>query len=61
MSTEEGYLHLPDAKVWYRAVGLEHTGATPLLCLHGCPGFTHYYLEALESLECAMAGVRAPP
>ncbi len=50
MSTEEGYLHLPDGKVWYRAVGLEHTGATPLLCLHGGPGFTHYYLEALESL-----------
>jgi pimeloyl-ACP methyl ester carboxylesterase len=35
--------------VWYRAVGGE-ADAVPLLCLHGGPGFTHYYLEALESL-----------
>ena len=32
---------------WYRSVG---EGGTPLLCLHGGPGFTHYYLEPLEAL-----------
>jgi len=25
-------------------------GGTPLLCLHGGPGFTHFYLEPLEAL-----------
>jgi proline iminopeptidase len=29
---------------------LPRAGATPLLCLHGGPGFTHYYLEPLEAL-----------
>jgi proline iminopeptidase len=28
----------------------EETDAIPLLCLHGGPGFTHYYLEPLEAL-----------
>jgi proline-specific peptidase len=50
VSTEEGYLQLAVGQIFYRAVGGEHTEATPLLCLHGGPGFTHYYLEALESL-----------
>ena len=49
MTIEEGYLDVPGGKVWYRAVG-DNTEATPLLCLHGGPGFTHYYLEPLEAL-----------
>jgi proline iminopeptidase len=49
MKTEEGYIEVPGGQVWYRAVG-DETEAIPLLCLHGGPGFTHYYLEALESL-----------
>ena len=49
MKTEEGYIEVPGGKVWYRAVG-DEADAIPLLCLHGGPGFTHYYLEALESL-----------
>ena len=49
MKTEEGYIEVPGGKVWYRAVG-DGADAIPLLCLHGGPGFTHYYLEALESL-----------
>ena len=49
MKTEEGYIEVPGGQVWYRAVG-DEAGAIPLLCLHGGPGFTHYYLEALESL-----------
>jgi proline-specific peptidase len=49
MTADEGYLDVPGGKVWYRAVG-EQADATPLLCLHGGPGFTHHYLEALEAL-----------
>ena len=49
MKTEEGYIDVPGGKVWYRAVG-DNAEATPLLCLHGGPGFTHYYLEPLEAL-----------
>jgi proline iminopeptidase len=44
---DEGYLDVPGGRVWYRSVG---EGGAPLLCLHGGPGFTHYYLEALEDL-----------
>ena len=49
MKAEEGYLAVPGGRVWYRAVG-EQSDAIPLLCLHGGPGFTHYYLEPLEAL-----------
>ena len=44
---EEGFIEVPGGRVWYRSVG---EGGTPLLCLHGGPGFTHYYLEPLEAL-----------
>lgn len=44
---EEGYVDVPGGRVWYRSVG---EGGVPLLCLHGGPGFTHYYMEALEGL-----------
>jgi proline iminopeptidase len=43
----EGYIEVDGGRVWYRAVG---EGGVPLLCLHGGPGFTHYYLEPLEAL-----------
>jgi len=33
-------------KVWTKKLG---AGAVPLLLLHGGPGFSHEYLEALES------------
>ena len=49
MKIEEGYIDVPGGKVWYRAVG-DNADGTPLLCLHGGPGFTHYYLEPLEAL-----------
>lgn len=49
MTAEEGYIEVPGGRVWYRAVG-DRDGLAPLLCLHGGPGFTHYYLEALEAL-----------
>jgi proline-specific peptidase len=45
----EGFIDVPGGKVWYRTLGERH-GGTPLLCLHGGPGFTHNYLEALQTL-----------
>ena len=45
----DGYIDVPGGRVWYKVLGEQHD-ATPLLCLHGGPGFTHHYLEALESL-----------
>jgi hypothetical protein len=47
MTGTEGYLEVEGGRVWHRSVG---EGGTPLLCLHGGPGFTHYYLEPLETL-----------
>jgi proline-specific peptidase len=50
VTADEGFIDVPGGKVWYRSVG-EHSGnRAPLLCLHGGPGFTHYYLEPLEAL-----------
>jgi len=43
------YIEVPGGRVWYKITGEQHD-ATPLLCLHGGPGFTHNYLEALEAL-----------
>jgi proline-specific peptidase len=47
MPEDEGFIDVPGGRVWYRSVG---EGGTPLLCLHGGPGFTHNYLEPLELL-----------
>ena len=47
MKTDDGYIEVTGGRVWYRSVG---EGGTPLLCLHGGPGFTHNYLEPLEAL-----------
>jgi proline-specific peptidase len=47
---DEGYIDVEGGRVWYRSVGPDAGGGTPLLCLHGGPGFTHYYLEPLEAL-----------
>ena len=45
MTHDEGYLDVPRGRVWYRSVGEPQEDRAPLLCLHGGPGFTHYYLE----------------
>ena len=44
---QEGFIEVTGGRVWYRSLG---EGGIPLLCLHGGPGFTHYYLEPLEAL-----------
>ena len=45
----EGFIDVPGGRVWYRSLN-DDSDATPLLCLHGGPGFTHNYLEPLEAL-----------
>lgn len=42
----EGFIAVPDGKVWYQTVG----EGEPLLLLHGGPGATSTYLEALMAL-----------
>ncbi len=46
----EGYLQVPDGRVWYAVEGEGRSG-TPLLCLHGGPGMPHDYLEPLADLS----------
>lgn len=41
-------IDVPGGRVWY---GIHGDGGTPLLCLHGGPGFPHDYLEPLCALE----------
>lgn len=47
-SVKEGYVNVTGGKVWYEIVG--EGDATPLITLHGGPGFTHDYLEPLGVL-----------
>jgi len=45
---KEGYLPVPGGRVWYRVSG---TGpATPVILLHGGPGYSSFYLRSLDSL-----------
>jgi proline iminopeptidase len=48
---DEGTIEVPGGRVWYRSVG---QGGTPLLCLHGGSGFTHYRLSG----RCTRGGVQ---
>lgn len=45
----EGYLETSDGKIWYKIVG--SGDKTPLLLLHGGPGFSTYYMEPLAGLS----------
>ncbi len=46
--TREGFIQVDGGRVWYRIVG--NKSATPLLVLHGGPGFPSYYLKPLARL-----------
>lgn len=46
--TTEGHIAVPGGRVWYRMLG--EGPATPLVLLHGGPGFTSEYLDSLEAL-----------
>jgi proline iminopeptidase len=45
---EEGYAAVTGGKIWYRVVG--RGNRTPLLVIHGGPGYAHNYLRPLEEL-----------
>jgi proline iminopeptidase len=48
LAAREGYLPVPDGRIWYRVTG---TGtATPVILLHGGPGYSSFYLRSLDSL-----------
>lgn len=44
----EAYLSVPDGRIWYKKTG---TGSgTPVILLHGGPGYNSFYLKSLEAL-----------
>jgi len=44
----EAYLPVPDGRIWYKKSG---TGTgTPVILLHGGPGYSSFYLKSLEAL-----------
>ena len=49
LTSGEGYVEVTGGKVWYRIVG--DGDKTPLLLLHGGPGFPSYYLNPLADLS----------
>ena len=49
LKSGEGYIELESGKVWYRIMG--QGDKTPLLLLHGGPGFPSYYLNPLGELS----------
>lgn len=52
----EGRLAVPGSRIWYRVVG--SGDGTPLVLLHGGPGFSSYYLKPLEALGSQRLVVR---
>ena len=49
-NAEEGYIHTENGRVWYRIAGTDKIegGKAPILCVHGGPGSSHYYLTPME-------------
>jgi len=45
---QEGFVNVDGGQVWYQIVGTKN--ATPLLVLHGGPGYPHDYLEPIADL-----------
>src|SRR5687768_7450744 len=44
----ESYLDVPGGKIWYKVAG--SGSGTPVILLHGGPGFTSVYLKSLEAI-----------
>lgn len=44
----EAYLAVPDGRIWYKKTGTG--GGTPVILLHGGPGYSSFYLKPLEAL-----------
>jgi proline iminopeptidase len=52
----ESFLDVPGGKIWYKVTGIG-TG-TPVILLHGGPGFTSVYLKSLEAIANGRKVVR---
>lgn len=50
MKITEGYMPFKGYKTYYRVVGENRAGHSPLLLIHGGPGSTHNYFELLDQL-----------
>jgi proline-specific peptidase len=50
MRTTDGYIDFKGYKTYYVIHGDMRSGETPLVILHGGPGYTHYYLDNLSRL-----------
>jgi proline iminopeptidase len=50
--TKAGFVPVKGGRIWYRMNGNEHfaKGKTPLIVIHGGPGFSHHYLLPLVDL-----------
>lgn len=48
IAVTEGFLPVPGGRVWYRLSG--DRLATPVILLHGGPGYSSFYLRTLDSL-----------
>ncbi|HEY9442325.1 MAG TPA: proline iminopeptidase-family hydrolase [Gemmatimonadales bacterium] len=44
----EAYLAVPDGRIWYKKTGAG--SGTPVILLHGGPGYNSFYLKPLEAL-----------
>src|SRR5688572_23546284 len=52
----EAYLPVPEGRIWYKKTGAG-TG-TPVILLHGGPGYNSFYLKSLEALGDDRAVIR---
>jgi proline iminopeptidase len=48
LPTGEAYLAVPGGRIWYKLTGTGH--GTPLILLHGGPGYSSFYLKLFEAL-----------
>ena len=48
LAAKEGHLPVPNGRIWYRISGAG--AATPVILLHGGPGYSSFYLRSLDSL-----------
>lgn len=56
LAATEGMLEVPDGRAWYRVTG---TGSgTPVILLHGGPGYSSFYLKTLDSLGLDRRAIR---
>ena len=49
LSPQQGFVNVKGGKIWYRATGSGNK--TPVVLVHGGPGFTSYYLNPLLALS----------